>query len=348
MAKKKISDFYQMTQGFFLVYLPGQRNSSEHTIRAYQKSVDQLAEFVAECRNVSLWDVDFPLIDSTVLVDFLDSLEESGNSVATRNQRLKGIRAFYSYAAMMRPVLMNYRAEIYKVPLKAETTEQTVGYLSENATKALLEMPDAGTKKGIRDRFLLVFLYDSAARVQETVDVRLRDIRPGKTPVVILHGKGDKVRTVPLMEKTMEHFEQYRKVFHPDEGPYSDRPLFYTKRCGSENSISESSIRKLLGQYGRMLKESVPEIEGSVHPHLMRHSRAMHLYQHGMDLTLISQWLGHANLETTLIYAHADTEHKREAIARATMPDNPLAGKLNADRYTITDEDTIKKLYGLK
>lgn len=93
MAKKKISDFYQMTQGFFPVYLPGQRNSSEHTIRAYQKSVDQLAEFVAECRNVSLWDVDFQLIDSTVIVDFLDSLEESGNSVATRNQRLKGTPA---------------------------------------------------------------------------------------------------------------------------------------------------------------------------------------------------------------------------------------------------------------
>lgn len=74
----------------------------------------------------------------------------------------------------------------------------------------------------------------------------------------------------------------------------------------------------------------------------------MHLYQHGMDLTLISQWLGHANLETTLIYAHADTEHKRKAIARATLSDSPLTGKLNADRYTVTDENMLKRLYGLK
>lgn len=348
MAKKKTSDFYRMTQSFFLVYLPGQRNSSKHTIRAYQKSVDQLAEFVAESRNVCLWDVDFPLIDSAILAGFLDSLEERGNSAATRNQRLKGIRAFYSYAAMMHPVLMNYRAEIYKIPLKKEPTEQVVDYLSEDAIKALLEMPDAGTKKGLRDRFLLVFMYDSAARVQEVVDVKLKDIHTGKTPVVILHGKGNKVRTVPLMEKTMEHFEQYRRVFHPDEGPYSDRPLFYTKRGGSENSINESTIRKLLGQYGEALKGAFPDIEGSVHPHLMRHSRAMHLYQHGMDLTLISQWLGHSNLETTLIYAHADTEHKREAIERATKPDSPLAGRLNADRYTVTDEDVLKRLYGLR
>jgi len=348
MAKKKISEFYQMTQSFFLVYLPNQRNSSEHTIRSYQKPIDQLAEFVAEHKNVSLWDVDFPLIDSTILAEFLDSLEASGNSAATRNQRLKGIRAFYSYAAMMRPILTNYRAEIYKVPFKREITEQIVDYLSEDAVKKLLEMPDAETKKGLRDRFLLVFLYDSAARVQEAVDVKLKDIRPGKTPVVILHGKGNKVRTVPLMEKTIEHFEQYRGVFHPDEGLYSDRPLFYTKRSGSESNISESTIRKMLGQHGEVLKQEFPEIEGSIHPHLLRHSRAMHLYQHGMDLTLISQWLGHTNLETTLIYAHADTEHKREAIARATQSNSPLVGKLNADRYTVTDIDVLKRLYGLK
>lgn len=348
MTKQKISEFYRMTQSFFLVYLPKHRNSSEHTIRAYQKSIDLLVEFVAKYRNVDLWDVDFSLIDSTILAAFLDSLEQNGNSSATRNQRLKGIRAFYSYAAMMRPVLMNYRSEIYKIPLKKARTEQKIDYLSEDATKALLEIPDANTKKGLRDCFLLVFLYDSAARVQEVVDVRLKDIHNGKTPVVILHGKGDKVRTVPLMEKTMKLFEQYCRVFHPNEGAYSDRPLFYTKRSGTESSINESTIRKMLGKYGEAVKRNFHEIEGSIHPHLLRHSRAMHLYQHGMDLTLISQWLGHVNLETTLIYAYADTEHKREAIAKATQSGSPLTGKLNADRYTVTDEDTLKRLYGLR
>lgn len=348
MAKKRVSEFYKMTQSFFLVYLPSQRNCSEHTIRAYQKSVALLAEFVARHRNIALWDVDFPLIDSVILADFLDTLEKNGNNTATRNQRLKGIRAFYSYVAMMQPVLANYRSEIYKVPLKKGIIEQKIDYLSEKATKALLETPDAGTKKGLRDQFLLVFLYDSAARVQEIVDVKLKDIHNGKTPVVILHGKGDKVRTGPLMEKTMKLFEKYCDVFHPDEGIYSDRPLFYTRRGDIENSINESTIRKMLRKYGEIVKMSFPEIESTVHPHLLRHSRAMHLYQHGMDLTLISQWLGHVNLETTLIYAYADTEHKREAIAKATQTGSPLNGKLNADRYTVTDEETLKRLYGLK
>lgn len=243
---------------------------------------------------------------------------------------------------------INDRTEIYKVPFKKAPLTQTIDYLREDAVKALLAVPDAGTKKGLRDRFLLVFLYDSAARVQEVTDVKLKDVHIGKTPVVVLHGKGNKVRTVPLMGKTVEHFEQYRKVFHSDEGTYSERPLFYTKRGGIEKPMSESSIRKILGCYGETIKKDFPEIECSVHPHLLRHSRAMHLYQHGMDLTLISQWLGHANLETTLIYAHADTEHKREAIARATPTDSPLSGKLNAGRYTVSEDDVLKKLYGLK
>ena len=74
----------------------------------------------------------------------------------------------------------------------------------------------------------------------------------------------------------------------------------------------------------------------------------MHLYQEGMDLTLVSQWLGHSQLETTQIYAHADTEHKRKAIEAATLQDNPLHSKLNSARYTVTDEETLKKLAGLK
>lgn len=348
MAKKKISEFYQVTQSFFLTYLPKQRNSSIHTVRTYQNAIDMLVEFTAQYRNIRLWEVDFPLIDSTVLSELLDSLENAGNSISTRNQRLKGIRAFYSYAAMMNPILVNYCSEIFKVPFKKDVTDRPVDYLSEDAVKSLLELPCIETRKGLRDRFILVFLYDTAARVQEAVDVKLKDIRMGKTPTAILHGKGDKVRTVPLMEKTIEHFEQYRKIFHPNESMYSERPLFYTKRGGVENHISESTIRKMIGQYGEILKDDFPEIKGSVHPHLLRHSRAMHLYQHGMDLTLISQWLGHANLETTLIYAHADTEYKREAIAKAMQPDGPMSGKLNAERYTVTDDDMLKRLYGLK
>ena len=100
-------------------------------------------------------------------------------------------------------------------------------------------------------------------------------------------------------------------------------------------------------RYGREAQRLCPEIPDNVHPHLFRHSRAMHLYQGGMDLTLVSQWLGHANLQTTLIYAHADTEQKRKAIELAEHSDSPTKKNPSPGRYTIDDEETLKRLYGL-
>ena len=138
------------------------------------------------------------------------------------------------------------------------------------------------------------------------------------------------------------------KVFHPDTDEYSARPLFYSVSRRTIAPLDESSVRKLVHAYGSAARKVCAEVPDSVHPHMFRHSRAMHLYQHGMDLTLISQWLGHAQLDTTLIYAHADTEQKRKAIEQATPPDSPLKNHLNAEKYQVTDDDLLKRLYGLK
>ena len=87
------------------------------------------------------------------------------------------------------------------------------------------------------------------------------------------------------------------------------------------------------------------EIPENVHPHLFRHSRAMHLYQGGMDLTMVSQWLGHANLQTTLIIAHTDMEQKRMAIELAEYSGSPTKKNPSTGRHTVSDEETLKKLY---
>ena len=76
--------------------------------------------------------------------------------------------------------------------------------------------------------------------------------------------------------------------------------------------------------YGSIAINAGADIPGKLHPHMLRHTRAMHLYRNGMPLVLLSEWLGHASLETTMVYAYADTEMKRQAIAKETMPGNPL------------------------
>lgn len=141
------------------------------------------------------------------------------------------------------------------------------------------------------------------------------------------------------------------KVFHPNynrtENAYADELLFYVVQHGQRNPISHSAARKLVRDYGDNARDDCSELPEIVHPHLIRHSRAMHLYQHGMDLTLIQQWLGHAQIETTQVYAYADTEHKRRAIEKSTAVNNPLRSKNSTKRFTITDEQTLKQLYGL-
>jgi len=216
---------------------------------------------------------------------------------------------------------------------------------------AILNQPDAATEKGLRDQFLLVLMYDTAARLQEIRGLSLRSITWGREVSVTLHGKGNKTRVVPLMKSTVDHLKNYLKVFHPDynreENAYADAFLFYVMQHGRCNPISDSAARKLVRDYGEKAKDVCMEISGIIHPHLLRHSRAMHLYQHGMDLALVQQWLGHAQIETTQVYAYADTEHKRKAIEKATAVNNPLRSKNSAKRFTITDEETLKKLYGL-
>jgi site-specific recombinase XerD len=191
-------------------------------------------------------------------------------------------------------------------------------------------------------------MYDLGARLQEMIDLKLCDIRISKTSTITIHGKGSKVRTVPIMSGTVECLRQYLFRFHPGAFLTEELPLFYTEIKGSRKSISASCVRLFLSQYGENARVRCSEVPENVHPHLWRHSRAMHLYQNGMDLTLISQWLGHANLETTLIYAYADPEHKRKAIAAATPPDSPLGKMLSPERFTVSDTDTLKRLVGLR
>jgi integrase len=137
-------------------------------------------------------------------------------------------------------------------------------------------------------------------------------------------------------------------VFHANECVYSDAPLFYTIRGGIKKRMTEDNARDLIRKHGIIARESCSEVPENVYPHLFRHSCAMSLYRSGIHLTLISEWLGHANFETTLIYARADTEIKRRAIKKAIPKDPMLAKHINTKRYKIDDESVLKELCGLR
>ena len=349
MKKFGNNTLFSLIHDYLRVYLTKQRKLSHNTIRSYREALELLVDYVKEQKHIPLQDVTFEMLTTDLFLGYLDYLEtKRGCSIATRNQRLAAVRAFSEYAAERDVTTVLVLAEIKKVPVKKLNEVSVIGYMSMEAITAIVAQPDPATSKGIRDRFFMMLMYDTGARLQEMIDVKLRDLRIGKTSTITLHGKGSKVRSVPLMEKTVDHLKNYAALFHTDIPFSSDAPLFYTVIHGSRNTISASCVRLFISQYAASAREHCREVPDNVHPHLWRHSRAMHLYQQGMDLTLIQQWLGHSQLETTQMYAHADTEHKRKAIAAATPADNPLHAKLDATRYKVTDEDTLKRLMGLR
>ena len=348
MGKLNLNPLFTLIKVYLTHYLPLERKFSNNTIRSYKKALNLLFDYVKEQKNVPLAKVTFEMIDRNILSSFLDYLEkERGCSPQTRNHRLASIRAFYAFAAENDIAVIAHYDEILKVD-SAKVAEKLVEHMSVDAVKAIIAQPDTSTTKGLRDMFLMLFLYKTGARIQETLNVKLRDIQLGKFPSVMLFGKpNNKARAVPLREDTVKHLCEYIKMFHPDEGVYSDTHLFYTVRSGMKKRMTEDNARDLIQKYGVAARKTCVEVPENVHPHLFRHSCAMSLYQSGIHLTLISEWLGHANFETTLVYAHADTEIKRKAVEKAIPKDTPLAEHINAERYIVDSESLIKELCGL-
>ena len=191
----------------------------------------------------------------------------------------------------------------------------------------------------------MILMYDTAARCSELLDMKVCDLRlDAKHPIAYLHGKGRKIRTVPLLSKTVQHCKQYLRKFHPTADYHSEAPLFFTVIHGTQQKMSPDTVSAFFIKYGSMAKLVCPEVPEHIHPHMMRHTRAMHLYQSGMPMVLLSQYLGHAQVETTMIYAHADTEMKRAAIQKA---DAVRKVKPAPDEIWADNEEMILKLSGL-
>jgi integrase/recombinase XerD len=348
---KKIKDenLFRLVRNYLTVYLTDQKCCSPNTVKAYREALNLLFDFIKCHKQIPLSGITFEILDSQMVSEFLEWLEKERDCcIATRNHRLACIRSFFSYAGKMDPSVIAFHNELMKVPLKKHIESKTVDFLTENALKAILQQPDTSTNAGIRNLFFMILLYDTGARDREILDMKLKDISTtSQTPSVYLTGKGRKIRIVPIMQKTVSHYQNYRNIFHESTPSIDDQYLFYTLRHGDKQQMSDDNVSRFLKIYGKRAKEQCCEVPERVHPHQFRHARAMHLYRSGMPLALLSEWLGHANLETTMIYAYADTEMKRKAIQKATGQSNPLNSEKELPIWR-NDDDLIRKLYGLK
>ena len=339
------NDFFKHVRGFLTVYLPKNRCYSRHTVKAYRDTINLFRQFMLAEKEVTFTRIHFDQFTHELIYEFMAWLQNvRGSKTATQNHRLAVLKSFFHYCGMEDPALMAIYLAIQTVRPK-KVARSSVEYMSEMALKVLLEQPDPDTRRGMRDRFLMILLYDTAARIQEILDLKLKDIHlNGQTPCLYLTGKGNKMRAVPLMDKTISHLHVYLNLFHPET--QNDAFLFYTRIKGQENRMSDDNVSYFLKRYAKSAHQVCPEVPLRMYAHLFRHTRAMHLYQAGIPLSYIKDFLGHVSVNTTNIYASADTSMMKAALEK-TYPSN---GEPAAKEEPVwqDNEELILKLCGLK
>ena len=311
----KETDFARYLTQFLTVYLPGHLGSKKNTLLSYRDSFSLLLKYCRDVENYAPEKLMITQIDRELVLRFLKWLEEERHcKITTRNQRLAAIHSFFSFLMVEAPQYMEQCQKVLSIPMK-KADKPPLMYLPLDAVKGLLEQPDRNTSHGRRDAVLLSLLYDTGARVQELVDLKVCDINLNDTVTIVLTGKGGKSRIVPVMKPTGELLRQYIEgngLSHPAR---SRNPLFTNR---GNHPLTRAGVTYILKKYAAQAQGiGVKDISEEITPHWLRHSKAMHLLQSGVNLIYIRDLLGHSDVSTTEIYVRADETMKRKALLEA-------------------------------
>lgn len=311
----KPTDFAYYLTNFFTKYLPIEYGVSPNTLASYRDTFLLLIVFAKKEKGKNIEHLLLKDINKELITDFLNWIEIGRKcSIPTRNVRLTAIHSFFKYLQYEYPDFLLEWQKILSIPVK-KGERGTLNYASLDGIKLLLEMPDQNTKSGRRDLALLSLMYDTGARVQEIADLTPSMVHISKPSTIKLVGKGNKARIVPLMEKQVDILNCYMSE-NKLSTPYANQhPLFFNKR---KEKLTRAGIGYILDKYVKMAKTK----DASLIPlkfscHCLRHSKAMHMLQSGINLVYIRDMLGHVSVQTTEIYARADSRKKREAIEQA-------------------------------
>lgn len=312
----KQTDFARTLTRYLTDFLPGQRNVSSNTIKSYRDTFKQLLLYLNEEYDIRPEFIKFENLNADRIRCFMAWLEKIRNvSINTRNQRLAAIHSFYRYAQSECPEILFESQRILGIPFKKKQ-HSVIKHLTKENLKFLLEQPDISTKKGLRDSAIMSTLYDTGARVQELIDLKVKDVRLTEPAIITLTGKGEKMRSVPLMDKTKHLLRLYMEASHLLENGRQQSPLFHNSRS---QSFTRPGIAYILKKYFEMARKNHPEtiFPEAIHPHMIRHTKAIHLLEAGVNLIYIRDLLGHVSITTTEIYLKADNELKRAALESA-------------------------------
>lgn len=312
--KRNEMHFYQLLRDFLTDYLITKRNFSVKTARAYRQSLNLLRNYLREEKIISFDRMDFSCFSRSSIYDFLMWLKNTQkNSAQTLNLRLSAIKSFLKYCSEEDIELMPIYLDIASIHSFKNGKQPCIEYLTQKQLKLLFSLPDMTTRLGRRDRFFMIFAYETGARIQELLDLRLNCIIRGDISVrVRIHGKGNKTRYVPLLGATVKHLDAYLERFHKGS-PLNDL-LFYTIHDAQKTQMKAGTVDYFLKKYGKLAHEADIAFPEGLHAHMFRHSIAMAMHKKGIPISYIRDFLGHSSIETTSVYSYSDEETITKAL----------------------------------
>jgi len=292
---------------FLVEYIVTERNLARNTRTSYRDTFSLLLPFVSRKLRRPVDRLAVRDLTSGLVLKFLAHLaEDRGCSVRTRNQRLAAIRAFARFVSSRDPAHVEWCGHIRAIASK-KSMSPPVGWLTRTEMEAMLAVPDRKTSRGRREYALLLFLYNTGARVSEATRLKVRDLKLGRGngghDLATLHGKGGKTRQCPLWPETE------RVLANEILDREAEAPVFVS-RLGTQ--FTRFGVYRLIERCAAR----VPELAGrTITPHVIRHTTACHLVLAGVDINTIRAWLGHVSISTTNIYAEIDLTLKANAVA---------------------------------
>ena len=287
----------------FLEYLKKERSYSPHTIKAYKTDLIQFSRFVKEYGGTGSFNVSS--VDKKTVQHFVGSLTEKGLSPKSTGRKLASIKSFFRYLLKHAHVESN-PASTVKAPKQHASLPK---FLQKEVLEQILSYSDKDDWQLKRDKTILELLYSTGIRLGELVAIDMGDVQINQKTVKVF-GKGGKERIVPFGGKAAEALDFYLKerniYVHKD---LNDNPLFISRQG---LRISPRTVQSRL----KKLFDSVAAGSGFT-PHLMRHTFATHLLDHGADIRAVKELLGHASLSSTQIYTHLETEKMKKIFEQA-------------------------------
>jgi site-specific recombinase XerD len=292
---------------FLCEHIVTERNLARNTQKSYRDTFSLLLPFISSKLRKPADRLVVCDLTSEHVLQFLTHLEEDRKcSARTRNQRLASIRAFARFVGSRDPAHVEWCGQIRAIASK-KSMQPSIGWLSRVEMEAMLAVPDRKTQRGRSEHALLLFLYNTGARVSEATQLKVRDLQIGRGKgghdLATLHGKGGKMRQCPLWPETERVLADKIRGRSSDDAVFVSRLGTHFTRFGVYRLIERCAAR-------------VPELAGrTITPHVIRHTTACHLVLAGVDINTIRAWLGHVSISTTNIYAEIDLTLKANAVA---------------------------------